>query len=86
MSERDTLASNCSLVIPTVISELDAILVSRPEEVVRHISTAKQLLNSLLEQTVKAVTEANTPAPSIQATELESCALQQASTDGNGGA
>jgi hypothetical protein len=66
MSERDRLVSNCSLVIPTVMGELDAILVSKSDDVVRHISTAKQLLSSLLEQTEKALIEANVPMPAMQ--------------------
>jgi hypothetical protein len=66
MLERNRLAANCSLIIPTVMSELNLILGSKPEDVAQHVVTATQLLNSLLEQTERAVIEANTRSPPIR--------------------
>jgi hypothetical protein len=57
MLERNRLAANCSLIIPTVMSELNLILSSKPEDVAQHVVTANQLLKSLLEQTERAVIE-----------------------------
>jgi hypothetical protein len=59
MSERDTLACNCSLIIPTVMREINSILTSKPEDVPQHVAISNQLLRSLLEQTERAIAEAN---------------------------
>jgi hypothetical protein len=55
MTEATTLVGTCAIVIPTVMSELDSVLLGKPEEAEKHIGQAKELLQGLLEQTRKAV-------------------------------